>query len=216
MTDERFTHAHVSEIHEESGGDAPRLAAVRRHFGISAFGVNVWKAAGAGKHVIQPHRETNPSTLRHEELFFVLEGHARFEIEGENVDAPEGTFVFVRDPSALREAIALEDETTVLAFGGAPGEPYAVGPWEWNYRAILAFRREDNEAAGAILEEGLRHHPRSSRIHYNLACYQARRGDHDSALEHLATATELEPELGEQAPNDPDFAELRDDPRFPH
>ena len=215
MTGEPFTHAHLSDIPEESGGDAPHLQAIRRHFGISAFGVNVWKAAEAGKHVIQRHRETNPSTLRHEELFFVVNGHAQFEIEGETVDAPEGTFVFVRDPAALREAVALDVDTIVMAFGGAPGEPYAVGPWEWNYRAILAFLRADDEEAGAILSEALQEHPRSSRVHYNLACYYARRGDRDAAFEHLANAVELEPDLKERAPSDPDFAELLDDPRFP-
>jgi tetratricopeptide (TPR) repeat protein len=207
---------HISEIPEERGGDRPRLTPVRRHFGISAFGVNIWKAAEPGKHVIQPHTETNPSTLRHEELFFVLSGHARFEIEGETVDAPQGTFVFVRDPAARREAIALDDDTTILALGGEPGEPYAVGPWEWTYRAILAFHRGDDEEAGAILSEGLQHHPRSPRIHYNLACYYARRGDRERAFEHLATAVEIEPETKMRAPSDPDFAELLDDPRFPH
>jgi tetratricopeptide (TPR) repeat protein len=206
---------HISEIPEESGGDAPILKAVRRHFDISGFGVNVWTAAEPGKHVIQPHRETNPSTLRNEELYYVLSGHARFEIEGETVDAPQGTFVFVADPAALREAVAVDADTSVLAIGGTSGEPYAVGPWEWNYRAILAFRRDDDEEAGTILREGLRHYPHASRVHYNIACYYARRGDRDAAFEHLNTAIELEPELKERAPSDPDFAELLDDPRFP-
>ena len=163
MTGAPFATAHISDIPEESGGDQPRLSAVRKHFGIAGFGVNIWRAAEAGKHLIQPHRETNPNTLRHEELFFVLNGHARFEIEGKTVDAPQGTFVFVRDPTAMREAVAIDADTTLLAFGGEPGEPYAVGPWEWNYRAFLAFLRDDDEEAGAILAEGLRHHPRAAR-----------------------------------------------------
>ncbi len=177
--------------------------------------MNVWRAAEAGKHVIQPHRETNPNTLRHEELFFVLNGHARFVIEGKTVDAPQGTFVFVRDPAAMREAVAVDADTTLLALGGEPGEPYAVGPWEWNYRAFLAFLRDDDEEARAILAEGLRHHPRAPRLHYNMACYHARRGNADAALAHLATAVEIEPETKKRAVDDPDFAQLLDDQRFP-
>jgi len=207
--------SHISEIREESGGDSPALKAVRRHFDISGFGVNVWTAEESVKYVIEAHRETNPSTLRNEELYYVLSGCARFEIEGEAVDAPQGTFVFVSDPAALREAVALEADTSVLAIGGTVGEPYAVGPWEWNYRAILAFLRDDNEEAGMILREGLQHYPHASRVHYNMACYYARRGDRDAALEHLGTSIELEPEMKDRAPKDPDFAQLLDDPRFP-
>jgi tetratricopeptide (TPR) repeat protein len=177
--------------------------------------VNVWSAAEPGKHVIQAHRETNPSTLRTQELYYVLSGHARFEIEGETVDAPQGTFVFVADPAALREAVAVDADTSILAIGATAGEPYAVGPWEWNYRAVLALWREDNEEAGTILREGLRAYPDASRVHYNMACYYARRGDRDNAFEHLAKSIKLEPEMKDRAPRDPDFAELLDDPRFP-
>ena len=60
-----------------------------------------------------------------EELYVVLRGRARFEIDGDTVDAPEGTLVFV-PPEANRTAFAEEAETTVMAIGSNVGQPYEV------------------------------------------------------------------------------------------
>ena len=59
-----------------------------------------------------------------------MRGHAVFTIDGEDVDAPAGTLVFVRDPALLRSAVATEDGTAILAVGARPGAPYAVSRWE--------------------------------------------------------------------------------------
>jgi mannose-6-phosphate isomerase-like protein (cupin superfamily) len=106
---------------------------VRHHFGIESFGVNAFIAPNAGDWAIEEHTETEESGTRHEELYFVASGHARFSVDGTDVDAPTGTFVYVRDPAVSRGARGLEPGTTVLAMGAEPGAAFAVSPWERKY-----------------------------------------------------------------------------------
>ena len=105
---------------------------IRIHFGITAFGVNVF-AGKRGAQVIIEHSETDESGTRHEELYFVSQGRATFTIDGTRVDAPNGTFVYVPDPDSMRSAVAEEDGTTILCLGGTPGEAFTVSPWENRY-----------------------------------------------------------------------------------
>jgi catechol 2,3-dioxygenase-like lactoylglutathione lyase family enzyme len=105
---------------------------VRRHFDIRAFGVN-GITAGAGDEMVEPHDERDDEaqlTDGHEELFAVMSGHAVFTVDGEDVDAPAGTLVFVRDPDLLRSARATVDGTAILAIGGCPGVPFEISRWE--------------------------------------------------------------------------------------
>jgi hypothetical protein len=105
---------------------------VRRHFDIQAFGVN-GVTGNAGDVMIIEHDERDDSehgTEGHEELFAVMDGHAVFIVDGEEIDAPAGTLVFVRDPTLLRSARATADSTAILAVGARPGAPYAVSRWE--------------------------------------------------------------------------------------
>jgi hypothetical protein len=60
----------------------------------------------------------------------VMSGHAVFSVDGETVDAPAGTLVFVRDPSLIRSARATVDGTAILAIGARPGVPYEISRWE--------------------------------------------------------------------------------------
>ena len=103
---------------------------VRHLLGIRAFGTNAYVARAPGAMVIEDHTERNESGTAHEELYVVLRGHAVFTIDGEEIDAPHGTLVFVRDPDLRRSAVAREAGTTVLAIGGTPGAAYEVSPWE--------------------------------------------------------------------------------------
>jgi hypothetical protein len=105
---------------------------VRRHFDIRAFGVN-GITGNAGDEMVEPHDEPNDEanlTDGHEELFAVMSGHAVFTVDGEEVDAPAGTLVFVRDPALIRSARATTDGTAILAIGGRPGEAYNISRWE--------------------------------------------------------------------------------------
>jgi quercetin dioxygenase-like cupin family protein len=171
---------------------------IRRTLGIEAFGVNAWTAAEAGAVVIQEHDESSG----HEELYVVVSGHATFTVDGDELDAPAGTLVFVRDPKAKRGAVTTEPGTTVLAIGAKPGEPFHPMPWE------------ENEAKERLVE-ALERHEADGGLLYNLACAEARLGETDAALEHLAAAVEQRPDLREPAREDEDIAAIRDDPRFP-
>jgi tetratricopeptide (TPR) repeat protein len=54
---------------------------IRAPFGIAAFGVNAYEA-DAGNAVIEEHDELGTGAGRHEELYVVLRGHARFTVAG--------------------------------------------------------------------------------------------------------------------------------------
>jgi hypothetical protein len=108
---------------------------VRNHFGITAFGVNAYTARNAGDRLIGEHDHAEPTDEQHQELYFVHTGHARFQLDGQDVDAPAGTFVSALDVKTIRSAVALSDNTVVLVIGAEPGAPYEVTPAE---RAELA------------------------------------------------------------------------------
>src|SRR5919204_1088353 len=120
-----------------------RWLPIRSHFGIQAFGINAWRAGDEGETVIGEHAE---DFSRHEELYVVLEGRATFTVAGDEIDAPAGTLVFVRDPAAVRKAVARQPGTTVLAVGAPAGEPYFVADWEaaWPFtsKAMELYREE--------------------------------------------------------------------------
>jgi hypothetical protein len=185
---------------------------VRRHLGVGAFGVNAWRPQEDGTTIIGQHDET---TAGHEELYVVVEGHATFTVDGDEIDAPAGIFVFVRDPTLKRAAVAREPRTTILALGGKPGEAYAPLAWEENAEIIPLFGTGEYAEAKARLEQALERHPDAGGLIYNLACAESRLGETDAALAHLERAIELWPGFREAAIGDPDFEAARDDPRFP-
>ncbi|HWC32945.1 MAG TPA: hypothetical protein VG709_07435 [Actinomycetota bacterium] len=99
---------------------------VRHHFGVSAFGTNAYVARGEGELLIEEHAEGDGG---HEELYVVLDGEARFTVDGESFAAPAGTLVFVPPPLG-RAAVAAKAGTAVLAVGAIPGAAFEVSRWE--------------------------------------------------------------------------------------
>ena len=119
---------------EHNDPDLDPWIPVRHRLGISAFGINAWSAKEAGDRIIEEHDELNPDPAQnHEELYLVIDGHATFTVDGEEVDAPRGTFVFVKDPALVRTAFGKEAGTTILSIGAAPGAPFEVSAWERKY-----------------------------------------------------------------------------------
>src|SRR5689334_19575524 len=108
---------------ERRGRDIP----VREHLGIRAFGINAFTPSETGT-LVGEHDEAGSGQ---EEVYIVLDGNATFEIDGDTVDAPAGTFVFVR-PEARRKATG---DGTVLVVGGAPNEAYQPLDWgeAWSF-----------------------------------------------------------------------------------
>jgi hypothetical protein len=202
---------HLDEIEPiPVGGVGYRL--VRRALGIRAFGVNAF-TADAGAELIEEHDEVGMNAGRHEELYVVISGRARFTIDGADHEATAGTFVFLPDPASRRSAVALEDGTSAIAVGGRVGEPYEVSPWETSSAAGALAAAGDPGAAADLMAEGPADHP---GVLYNLACFEALAGRREAALEHLRAAAELAPDdVRRWAAEDADLDTLRDDPGFP-
>jgi tetratricopeptide (TPR) repeat protein len=186
---------------------------VRRTLGIQAFGTNAY-TADADELVVEEHDETGHGAGHHEELYVVITGHATFTVDGEEIDAPPGTLVFLDDPKERRGAVATVDGTTVLAIGGARGEAYRVSPWEYAFAATPAWRRRDWDEAERMLREGLEAYPANPSLLYDLACVHAQRGQSDEAIDLLREALEAEPKYRKYAETDSDLDPLRSDSRF--
>jgi tetratricopeptide (TPR) repeat protein len=180
---------------------------VRRRLGITAFGINAYTGE-PGENVVEKHDEER---LGHEELYVVISGRARFELDGESVDAPAGTLVFLSEPGVERRAVAEEPGTTVLAIGGKPGL-HETSAWEYFFAAYSHAERGDFDRAIADIQEGLAEKPDSPPLHYHLACIESRAGRLDDARLHLDQALELDPGLRKWAAEDEDLAPLRSPP----
>lgn len=188
---------------------------VRHALDVRGFGVNAYSAA-AGREVIEDHTEADDDGGGHQEMYVVLSGRARFEIDGEAVEAPAGTIVFLPDPTSRRHAVAQEDGTTVLALGGEPGVPYEVSAWEWRFRAQPHIDAEEWEAGVALMHEGLEARPGDASLLYNLACFEAHLGRLDDATAHLEEALEADPvRVREWAQGDDDLDPLRERADYP-
>jgi tetratricopeptide (TPR) repeat protein len=206
VSEKAYETARIGDL-EAAGG----WSAIRRSLDVQAFGINAWTAHEAGAPVIVEHDE-RPSG--HEELYLVTAGRAAFTVGGDQLDAPAGTIVFVRDPTATRGAVARKAGTTVLAVGGKPGEAFRPRAWETNVEVVALFDRGEHAEAKRMLTDALDRYDDRSTLLYNLACAEAQLGEADAALEHLRGAVEERPSLSDDARRDPDLAPLRDDPRF--
>jgi mannose-6-phosphate isomerase-like protein (cupin superfamily) len=200
--------ATVDEMQDIDYREQTHMRPVRHHLGITAFGTNAWTAVSVGDRLMPEHEEDAGS----EELYIVLDGHARFEIDGDNVDAPAGMLVFVQ-PGGNRTAFAVEAGTTVIAVGSKVGQPFEVGGWEvWaefhpayeagEYQAVIDRSRETLEASGYATPL------------YNLACCEAMAGHPEDAIGHLRVAFERRPSLRDIAKEDTDLDSLRGEAAF--
>jgi hypothetical protein len=182
---------------------------VRKPLGITAFGINAYTATNAGDEVVEDHTE-----LTDEEAYIVIRGHATFTVDGEEIDAPWGTIVFLDDLNQQRSAIAKEAGTTVLAIGGRPGV-HPISSWEYIFPSLPARNAEDWDTARTILEEAVTERPDIPAIRYHLAQVEARAGNADRALELLSGACEERPDYAALAAKEDDFASVKGDSRFP-
>jgi hypothetical protein len=206
----RYAVARLEEIGELTDGREP-FRPVRHHFGITSFGVNAWTGRDVGDRIINEHDESEPDA--HEELYLVMRGRAVFEIDGDRVSAPMGSFVFV-PPGVKRTAFAEEPETTLIALGGTPGKPNEPDGWEiWAPLTPLYRAGEYAEAAdrGRELAEA---YPQYPGLLYNLACCESLAGRTGDAVEHLRLAIDRSEHCRSFAEGDSDFDPIRDEPAF--
>jgi mannose-6-phosphate isomerase-like protein (cupin superfamily) len=205
MNDSPWQVARLDEI-ERRGRSIP----VREHLGIHAFGINAWRPDENGL-LINEHDESGGQ----EELYVVLDGTATFEIDGETVDAPAGTLLFVA-PESRRKATG---DGTVLVVGATPGEAYQAIDWgeAWPFHSASMTAYGEQRYADAVdaVRGGLERAPDHPGLHYNYACFATLAGETgDETFDHLRRSVELFPSFRDQARTDDDLAAVRDDPRF--
>jgi hypothetical protein len=213
-TETGFAVLSITEAAVAQEGAERQNVRLRPELGIGAFGVNAVRAIAAGTEIIGEHDETGPGADGHEELYLVLAGHAVFTVAGEEVDAPHGTAVFVRDPALRRSAVAKEDGTVVVAVGAPAGKPFRITPGEAMRDFFEPYNAKDYAGALEIARGVLHKYPGNALALYNIACMEALLGQSDEAVNHLAKAISAAERLRENARTDDDFASLRGDKRF--
>jgi tetratricopeptide (TPR) repeat protein len=214
MATTEATYRVLSLPQEGREGDGERVfIRLRRTLDIGAFGAGAIYQAKAGEEVINEHDELGPGADAQEELYAVVQGSATFTIDGQDVEAPQGTVVFVQ-PGTMRQAVATRDETIVLAVGGRRGKAYRLPPGAELYDFFEYYNAQDYEGAIAACHVALDKFPGNALVLYNIACMQSLLGRSDEALETLRVAIGDWPKFKKNAQKDDDFASLREDPRF--
>ena len=203
--------AHLDEIDELTDGRQP-YRPVRHRFGITSFGITTWTGRETGDQILNEHDEADDAD-RSEELYLVQQGRAAFELDGERVDAPAGTFVFV-PPGVKRTAYAEEPGTTIVAIGGVPGKPYEPTGWELWAPLRPLYEAGENEIVAERLREIVAESPQYALLFYNLACLESLTGRTADALEHLRRAIEMSEQFRDFAKGDSDLDPIRSEPAF--
>lgn len=83
-----------------------------------------------------------------------------------------------------------------------------------NGLAVAELRQGDVKKSMNTLSKASKIAPMNATTLYNLACAHSLQGKKDTALNYLAKAVEVNPQLRDSAANDPDFAGIKNDPRF--
>lgn len=203
--------AHLDEIDELTDGREP-YRPVRHHFGITSFGITAWTGRDTGDRILNEHDEADDAD-RAEELYLVQRGRAVFELDGERVDAPAGTFVFA-PPGVKRTAFAEEPGTTIVAIGGVPGKAYAPVGWELWAPLRRQYEAGEHEAVVERLRPIVDANPHYPLLAYNLACLESLTGRTDDALGHLRQAIDGSEQFRDFAKGDTDLDAIRGEPAF--
>jgi len=120
--------AHIDEIpFEEGSSPGTEWKPVRRFFDIASFGTNLSRATYAGDVLTHDHDETKAN---HEELFLIVSGHATYRVDGEDIDAPAGSFLWVPDPATVRGVVAKEPGTVMFVVGAEVGAAFEPSGWD--------------------------------------------------------------------------------------
>ncbi len=207
----RYTVSSLDDLKSAPIPGQAQWHTIRSQLGISSFGINAWTANEDGQRIIGEHDETGNG---HEELYVVLSGTATFTVDGDEIEAPQGTFVHVAEPAVKRAATGAQG-TTILVIGAKPGEAFTPSGWERSAEALRFWPTEEWDRAIEVLDGHLAETPDHAGTHYNLACAHARAGRPEVAIDHLVRAVELQASFAEYAATDDDLATIRDDPRFP-
>jgi hypothetical protein len=207
----RYAVANIEEIDQTSDGRVP-WRPIRSHFGIGSFGINAFIGRAVGDRIINEHDEAEADSGQ-EELYLVHRGRARFELDGDTVDAPAGTLVFPQ-PDVKRTAFAEEPDTMIIAVGATPGEAYRPGGFEFWAPLVPLYEAGEYAQAADRGRQLIDAHPDYPALIYNVACCESLAGETDAAIEHLQIAIGRSGRLRSLATTDSDFDPLREEPAF--
>jgi quercetin dioxygenase-like cupin family protein len=115
-------HRDEFESMEGSGDSTWRLA--RKALGTSAFGFNLVEIGPGGQ--IPEHDESESGQV---ELFIVLEGDAVMRLDGEEHEAPAGTFASIEPPASRTILNRSDSAVTALLIGVQPEGGYEPMSW---------------------------------------------------------------------------------------
>jgi mannose-6-phosphate isomerase-like protein (cupin superfamily) len=202
----------LDEAAREAAKDGRAFVRVRHQLGIDAFGVNATYQAAAGERLIGEHDEMNPGAGEHEELYVLVNGAAKFTVDGEDIDVPQGSAIAIA-PESVRSAIATEDETLVVIVGNKRGA-YEGGAGAAMGDFLELHRNKDYAGALAAVKGAFETHPGNPLVYYNIACMESLLGNADASLAALEESVTKWPKYKELAAGDDDFTALREDPRF--
>jgi mannose-6-phosphate isomerase-like protein (cupin superfamily) len=116
-----YTAKRIDEMQASSGGG---FVKARAELGVTAFGVQVIRLGPEETR----YPEHDHSHDGQEELYAVLSGDGRIEIDGESTPLDSRVLVRVA-PEARRKVYSGANGIELLVVGGAPGEAYAVSPF---------------------------------------------------------------------------------------
>jgi hypothetical protein len=127
-----YRTAHIDEVPFEIDDDYPTTEwkPLRRFFGIGSFGTNLARSTQPGDVLTHDHTEIDDAGTGHEELFLIVSGHATYRVDGEEIDAPAGTFLYVPDPATMRGVVAREAGTVMFVVGGETGAVFTPSEWD--------------------------------------------------------------------------------------
>ena len=183
---------------------------------VGAFGVSAAFQRKAGETLIREHDEAGPGADRHEELYVVVQGGATFTVDGEEVDAPQGTAIFVRDPDAKRGAVATADDTHRPRGRRPPGRgvPRHAGVAATRASSTRTARRT-TPARSRRRSAASRRIPATRNLLYNVACMEALLGNRrDGPHGARRVGRQVGAVQGAGARRTTTSSSLREDPRF--
>jgi uncharacterized cupin superfamily protein len=111
-------------VHRDDCERSGDWALVRRSLGVGAFGINLVEIPAGGS--IPEHDETGRDQ---EEVFFVVGGEPAVVVDGEELVAPEGTFVRVDVEARRTVRNAGPDPASVLIVSAPRSSGYEPMAW---------------------------------------------------------------------------------------
>ena len=119
-----YTIKHRDEFESMEGSGEATWKLARKALGTSSFGFNLVEIAPGGE--IPEHDENGSGQV---ELYAILEGDAILRLDGEDLDAPAGTFASI-DPPVTRTILNRSGApVTALLVGVSPDGGYEPAGW---------------------------------------------------------------------------------------